>query len=162
VNFPLVPLANFQSILSTFSEQSPHDANGPNNTSWSYGDYEAAYDVFFGPGNAHEIMVWVDNNMQTPGGGWVTPQASNVVINGITYDVYFPGGSTTYWVAKQNFTSGTVDLMSIFNYTTKTLGSFSATDQSGYLAQIQFGWELCNTNNLSETFYLDNFTLNAN
>jgi hypothetical protein len=158
VNFNLVPLSSFNSVTSTFSEVSPNDATAPSGSS-TFGDYEAAYDCFFGSGNANEIMVWVDNNGQTPGGGW-NPQATNVTIGGKTFDVYF-SGSTTYWVAKTNFTSGTVDLLSIFNYTTSTLKNFSATDSTGYLGQIQFGWELCSTNGVTETFYLDEFSVNG-
>jgi hypothetical protein len=105
-------------------------------------------------------MVWVDNNGQTPGGGW-NAQKSNVTIGGTAFDVYF-SGSTTYWVAKTNFSSGSVDLLSIFQYTTGTLHNFDATATSGYLNQIQFGWELCSTNGSAETFYLDEFTVDAN
>jgi hypothetical protein len=157
VNFSLVPLASFQGITSTFSEISPHDMSG---VSSSFGDYEAAYDVFFGPNNDNEIMVWVDNNGQTPGGGW-NPQKSDVTMGGTTFNVYF-SGSTTYWVAKKNFTSGSVDLLSIFKYTTDTLHNFDATKNTGSLGQIQFGWELCSTNGKQETFYLDEFTVVAN
>src|SRR5262249_24985566 len=150
VNYPAVALSKFQGITSTFSEQSPHDMMG---ASSSFGDYEAAYDVFFGPNNDNEIMVWVDNNGQTPGGGW-NPQKTGVTIGGTTFDVYF-SRSTTYWVAKQTYPSGTVDLLSVFNYTTGTLHNFDATKNTGYLNQIQFGWELCSTNGKQETFYLD-------
>jgi hypothetical protein len=156
VNFSLAPLSSFQGITSTFSEQSPHDMTAVSST---FGDYEAAYDVFFGPNNDNEIMVWVDNNGQTPGGGW-NAQKTGVTIGGTTFDVYF-SGSTTYWVAKQNFTSGSVDLLSIFNYTTGTLHNFDATKNTGALGQIQFGWELCSTNGKQETFYLDEFSVVA-
>lgn len=156
VNFPLVQLSTFTSIASTFSEVSPHDATG---VSSSFGDYEAAYDVFFGSGNANEIMVWVDNNGQTPING-NSPQKTGVDIGGTTWNVYF-GGTTTSWVAQTNFHSGSVDLLSIFNYTTATLHNFDATAAAGYLNQIQFGWELCSTNGSAETFYLDAFTVNA-
>jgi hypothetical protein len=157
VNFPQVALTSFNAITSTFSEQSPHDATTVSST---FGDYEAAYDVFFGTNNNNEIMVWVDNNGQTPGGGW-NAQKSNVTIAGTAFDVYF-SGSTTYWVAQKNFTQGTVDLLAIFQYTTGTLHNFDATKTTGYLSQIQFGWELCSTNGAAETFYLDAFTVNAN
>ncbi len=156
VNFSQVALSTFQSITSTFNEVSPHDAT---NVSTTFGDYEAAYDCFFGSNNENEIMVWVDNNGQTPGGGW-NAQKSNVVIGGTTFDVYF-SGSTTYWVAQKNFTSGSVDLLSIFQYTTTTLHNFDATKSTGSLSQIQFGWELCSTNGVAETFDLDEFTVTA-
>jgi len=157
VNFPQLALSTFTSITSTFSEVSPHDATSVSST---FGDYEAAYDVFFGPNNDNEIMVWVDNNGQTPGGGW-NAQKTGVVIGGTTFDVYF-NGSTTYWLAQKNFTSGTVDLLSIFQYTTGTLHNFDATKTTGALSQIQFGWELCSTNGVAETFYLDELTVDAN
>jgi hypothetical protein len=158
VNFNLVPLSSFHSIVSTFDEVSPHDATALSGSS-NYGDYEAAYDVFFGPNNDHEIMVWVDNNGQTPAGGW-SPVATNVTIGGTTFNVY-SAGATTSWVALTNYTSGTVDLLSIFNYTANTLHLFSATTSAGYLNQIQFGWELCSTNGRSENFYLNEFSVNA-
>jgi hypothetical protein len=159
VNFNQVPLGNFHSLVSTFSEVSPHNATAPSGSD-SFGDYEAAYDVFFGPNNDYEIMIWVDNNGQTPAGGW-NPIATNVTISGRAYNVYVSGG-TISWVAVDNFTSGTVDLLALFNYTTNTLHQFSATEPTGYLNQIQFGFELCSTNSQAETFYLDEFSVNAN
>jgi hypothetical protein len=158
VNFNQVPLSSFKTITSTFKETSPHNATAPAGSA-NFGDYEAAYDVFFGPNNDNEIMVWVDNNGQTPAGGW-NPVASNVTIGGTVWNVYF-AGTTTSWVAQTNFTSGSVDLLSIFLYTTNTLHEFSATAAAGYLNQIQFGWELCSTNGTAETFYLDELSVTS-
>lgn len=146
VNYNSVPLSSFNSITSTFSEVSPH-----------VGDYEAAYDVFFNPGNQWEVMVWVDNYNQTPGGGW-NPIATNVSVGGSVYNVY-QSGSTIYYVAVTNFTSGTVDLLAIFHDATNQRHWLPA---SVALEQIQFGWEICSTNGQNATFYLDEFSLMAN
>jgi len=146
VNYDSVPLSSFTSITSTFSEVSPH-----------VGDYEAAYDVFFNPGNQWEVMVWVDNYNQTPGGGW-NPIATNVSVGGSSYNVY-QSGSTIYYVAVSNFTSGTVDLLAIFQDATVQRHWLPA---SVTLEQIQFGWEICSTDGNTATFYLDEFSLSAN
>jgi hypothetical protein len=145
VNYSSVPLSSFSSITSTFSEEGPR-----------VGDYEAAYDVFFNPGNLYEVMVWVDNYHQTPGGGW-NPIATNVSVGGSVYNVY-QSGSTIYYVAVINFTSGEVDLLAIFK---DAIGARHWLPADVLLEQIQFGWEICSTNGEPATFYLDEFSLTA-
>jgi hypothetical protein len=101
------PISSFHSMTSTFSETSPH-----------VGDYEDAFDIWInGFGDGHtELMIWVDTYKQVPGGSKVT----TATFDGRAYDVWrSPGSSGQYlaFVATTNFSSGTVDLLAIFNWT---------------------------------------------
>ena len=107
-----MPINSFHSVTSTFAETSPH-----------VGIYEDAYDIFVnsttlvGPGTT-EIMIWVNNYNQVPAG---TKFATAVALDSRTYDVYYEadngnGGHYVAFVADDNFSSGTVDLLAFFNY----------------------------------------------
>jgi hypothetical protein len=149
-----VPISSFNSITSTFAETSPH-----------VGIYEDAYDIFVnsntldGPGTT-EIMIWVDNYNQAPAG---TKMASAVSFGNRTYDVYYEpdngnGGHYIAFVATANFTSGTVDILSFFNYAIQKNWIPSAAP----LNQICFGVEICETNGADATFEFTDFSITAN
>jgi hypothetical protein len=148
-----VRISSFTSITSTFAETSPH-----------VGIYEDAYDIFVnsntlvGPGTT-EIMIWVDNQNQTPAGSKVS---SAVTLDGRSYDVYFEsdngsGGHYVAFVATSNFTSGTVDILAFFNY---AIGQSWITSSSP-LNQICFGVEICETNGANATFQFTDFSISA-
>ena len=148
VNYPATPLvSSFNGITSTFAEVSPHSASS---------DFEAAYDLWFND-YANEIMIWVDNNNQTPGGAPSSKIASAVSVGGGTYDVYL-SGSTMYFVAATNFSSGTVDILSVLSFAMSSQGhSWLPADST--VTQFNFGWEICSTNGQDATFSLDDFSL---
>jgi glycosyl hydrolase family 12 len=148
------PIGAFHSITSTFAETSPH-----------VGIYEDAYDIFVnsstlvGPGTT-EIMIWVDNYNQAPAGSKV---ATAVPLDSRAYDVYYladngNGGHYVAFVANTNFTSGSVDILSFFNYAIQQ-GWIPATAP---LNQICFGVEICETNGGSATFEFTDFSISAN
>ncbi len=148
MNYPSTPQFNsFSSITSTFSEVSPHSANS---------DFEAAYDLWFN-NYAYEVMIWVDNNNQTPGGAPSSQIASKASVGGGTYDVYL-SGSTMYFVAATNFSSGTVDILSVLNFAASTQGQ-SWLPADATVTQFNFGWEICSTNGQNATFTLDGFSI---
>src|SRR5580658_9393311 len=139
-----VPISSFHSITSTFAETSPH-----------VGIYEDAYDIFVnsttlvGPGTT-EIMIWVDNYNQAPAGSKV---ATAVSLDNRAYDVYYEadngnGGHYVAFVANVNFTSGTVEILSFFNYAIQQ----SWIPSTAPLNQICFGVEICETNGANATF----------
>ena len=135
-NFNSTPtLSSFTSIIATFEETSPH-----------VGDYEVAFDCWFNQTKttSNELMIWVDNYNQTPGGRQV---ASNVSLSGRTWDVYWSGSKTEgyiAYVANTNFTSGTVDLLAIFNHAASQGYMPAATTSK--VNQLDFGIEVCSTN----------------
>ena len=149
-----VPISSFTTITSTFAETSPH-----------VGIYEDAYDIFVnsntlvGPGTT-EIMIWVDNYKQVPGG---SKFASAVTLDGRAYDVYYEadngnGGHYIAFVANTNFTSGTVNILSFFNYAIQQTWIPAAAP----LNQICFGVEICETGRCDATFEFTDFSITAN
>lgn len=136
------PLSGFTSITSSFAE----DMGANSGT-----DAEAAYDMWLG---SLEVMVWVDNHGQTPAGS----QVGTVTLSGRSWQVYSagPGGSLSF-VAAQNFTSGQADLLAFLDWAVSH-GYASMTDTLG---QIDFGWEICSTGGVPETFTVSSYTLAA-
>jgi hypothetical protein len=144
-NFNSNPLvSSFHTITSTFAETSPH-----------VGDYEVAYDIWLN-GQKNEVMIWVDNYHQTPAGKKV---ASSISLGGRTYDVWW-NSSSGYIVfyANNTFTSGTVDILQIFNYAIQQTWLPSTST----LGQINLGVEICSTGGKDATWYFNDFSITAN
>jgi hypothetical protein len=146
-----VPISTFNSITSTFGETSPH-----------VGIYEDAYDIFVnsntlvGPGTT-EIMIWVDNYKQAPSG---TKVGTAVSLDNRIYDVYYladngNGGHYIAFVANDNFTSGTMNLMAFFDYVVQQ----KWIPASAPLNQICFGVEICETGGASASFEFTDFSI---
>lgn len=143
-NFSNPLVSSFSAITSTFSEVSPH-----------VGDYEVAYDIWLND-QKNEVMIWVDNYNQTPGG---TKVASNVTLGPRTYDVWWDSSSGYIaFVATANFTSGTVDILQIFDYAIQQ----TWLPAGSTLAQINLGIEICSTNGQNATFSVDGFSITTN
>jgi hypothetical protein len=139
-------VGSFHAITSTFAESGPH-----------VGIYEDAYDIWFnGFGAGHvELMIWVDNYKQVPAGNKVATTTQS----GHTYDVYRTSdGSYVAFVATATFTSGTVDLLQIFNY---MIGQ-TWIKASDTLSQIDFGVEIVDTAGGDATYQFTNFSITAN
>jgi hypothetical protein len=147
-NFGTTPaLSSFTTISATFEETSPH-----------VGDYEVAWDCWFN-NNANEFMVWVDNYNQTPGGSRV---ASDVSVDGRSWDVWWSpstgtGGYVVFY-ANTTVTSGTVNLLALFQYGASHgwLPSTSTVDQ------VSFGTEVCSTNGKDATWTFSNYSITTN
>jgi hypothetical protein len=147
-NFNSKPLlSSFSSISATFSETSPH-----------VGDYEVAWDCWFN-NNANELMIWVDNYNQVPAG---TKVASNVALGGRSYNVWSSPSSGTggyvVFYATATFTSGTVDLLQIFNYA----ASHGWIPTTSTVDQLSFGVEVCSTNDQDATWTFSNYSITSN
>jgi hypothetical protein len=144
-NFASNPLvSSFHAITSTFAEKSPH-----------VGDYEVAYDIWLN-GQKNELMIWVDNYNQTPAGSKV---ATNVSLGGRTYDVWSnPSSGYMIFYANVTFTSGTVDILEIFNYAIQ----HNLLPANSTLSQLTMGVEICSTNGQDATWYFNNFSVTAN
>jgi hypothetical protein len=145
-DFDASPLiSSFTSISSSFAHAGPH-----------VGIYEFAYDIWLNgvaTNGSTEVMIWTDNFNQTPSGS----QVDSVTYDGQTYKV-FKSGSYIAFVETNNVTSGTVNLLSFFNYiigkgwipSTSTLGA------------IDYGVELVSTDAHDATFAVSNFSLTTN
>jgi Glycosyl hydrolase family 12 len=137
-------ISSLHTITSTFAEQSPHR-----------GIYEDAYDIWLNgiaTSGSTEVMIWTENFGQSPSGS-VQGTAS---FGGRTYKVY-RAGSYIAFVAESNFTSGTVNLLSIFDWIIAKgwIGSGST------LGQVDYGAEIVSTGGSPAAFRFTNFSVSA-
>jgi hypothetical protein len=137
------PLSNYPVLRSTFA------ADGPDS-----GIYNIAYDIWLNgvPGN-REVMIWTDNQGQTPAGSIV---ANGISIGGKSWNLWATSDNhiLTY-VAVTDMTSGTVDLRAHLNDLI-TRGRVPATSTLG---QICFGVEVVSTGGSPMTFNFTDFSL---
>jgi Glycosyl hydrolase family 12 len=138
------PLSQFSSMTSSYAE----DMNAVSGT-----DAEAAYDIWLN-GLNKEVMIWVDNHGQTPGG----TEVATTTFSGATWDLYESSDrSYMAFVRQGNASSGTVDLLAALHYL-KARGDLAASD---VLWQVNFGWEICSTAGALETFTISNYSLTS-
>jgi hypothetical protein len=146
-------ISSYNTITSTYAETSPHT-----------GIYEWAYDIWLNgvaDNNSTEVMIWNDNYNQAPAG----TKRGTFASGGTTYDVYSestncapPNGCYIAFVPQANTTSGTVDIKAFFSYLMNTVHYIPTNSTIG---QIDYGVEICSTNNVSTKFTLNNFSLTA-
>jgi hypothetical protein len=145
-------LSNYSSITSSYAESGPTTSGD---------DYEAAYDIWAGTGSndyAQEIMIWVDNHGQTPAGSDV----ASATIDGVGYKIWSTGkagavGSPVSMVLDSNQSSGSVNVLDDLNW----LASNGYMPAGSGLNQIDFGWEICSTGGVSQTFTMSQYGLKA-
>jgi hypothetical protein len=137
-------ITSFSSITSSF------DASGT-----PPGSYEYAYDIWvngIASSGSTEVMIWTYNRGQAPSGSVV----ASATLGGHTYQVWKNDGYIAF-VADQNFTSGTLDLLQVFKW---IIGRGWLTT-SATLDQVDYGVELVSTGNVPETFSFSNFSVNV-
>jgi Glycosyl hydrolase family 12 len=135
------PISGFSAITSGFTEAMNVTAGT---------DAEAAYDIWLDNGHGpDEIMIWVDNHGQTPAGD----RKGSAVIGGTRYEIWSADGTVSF--VKSNEQSGTVDILGVLHW----LQSSGYVGRTADLGQVDFGWEICSTAGLPETFTLSNYSL---
>jgi hypothetical protein len=147
MNFSDVPIRSFHGITSTFIEASPH-----------VGAYEDTYDIWLNgvatPGSA-QILIWVDNYNRVPEGS----QVARTTLGGRTYDVWKTSDNLhIVLVSTVSFSSGTLDLLEIFNWTVAQGWMPSGST----LGQIDFGVEIASTSGANATFLVNDFSITTN
>jgi hypothetical protein len=138
-------ISSFTTISSSFAHAGPH-----------VGIYEFAYDIWLNgvaSSGSTEVMIWTDNYNQVPSGSVV----DTVTFDGESYDVY-KVGSYIAFVDTKNVTSGTVNLLSFFNY---VIGNGWIVPAST-LGAIDYGVELVSTGGANATFTVNGFSLTTN
>ena len=138
-------ISSFSTISSSFAHKGPH-----------VGIYEFAYDIWLNgvaSSGSTEVMIWTDNYNQVPSGS----SLDTVTYDGQSYNVY-KAGSYIAFVETNNVTSGTVNLLSFFNY---IIGK-SWIPPSSTLGAIDYGIELVSTNGADATFEINDFSLTTN
>jgi hypothetical protein len=137
-------ISSFRTISSTFSEQSPH-----------VGIYEDAYDIWLNgvaTSGSTEVMVWTENFHQVPTGS----VQGTVTLGGRTYTAWRQG-SYIALVATANFSSGTVNLLQIFDWI-MTKGWIPS---SSTLGQVDYGAEIVSTGGSPATFSFTDFSIST-
>ena len=137
-------ISSLQSVTSTFAETSP-----------GTGIYEDAYDIWLNgiaDSGSTEVMIWTENHGQVPSGN----QVATVTLDGRSWAVW-KEGSYIAFVASSNFTSGTMNLLTFFQWITGQ----GWIPGSSTLGQVDYGVELVSTNGVPATFSVSNFTVNA-
>jgi hypothetical protein len=138
-------IQSLSTISTSFAHTAPH-----------VGIYEFAYDIWLNgvaSNGSTEVMIWTDNYKQTPSGS----QVETFTLDGQSYRVY-KAGSYIAFVVETNVTSGTVNLLSIFQHII-TKGWIGANSTLG---QIDYGVELVSTGGADATFEVNGFSLTAN
>jgi Glycosyl hydrolase family 12 len=139
-------ISSFSGISSTFAETSPH-----------VGIYEDAYDIWLNgiaSSGSTEVMIWTENFNQSPAGS----DEATASLGGRGYHVWrTSAGSYIAFVADANFTSGTVNLLQVFDW----LIAKGWIPADSTLGQIDYGAEIVSTNNTPATFSFTNFSISA-
>jgi Glycosyl hydrolase family 12 len=137
-------ISSLQSVTSTFAETSP-----------GTGIYEDAYDIWLNgiaDSGSTEVMIWTENHGQVPAGN----QVETVTLDGRSWAVW-KGSSYIAFVAGSNFTSGTMNLLTFFQW---IMGQGWIPGNST-LGQVDYGVELVSTNGVPATFSFSNFSVSA-
>ncbi len=149
--FSDVPVSQFGSLASNFAESGPGMASND--------DYEFAYDMWLNgiaTSTSDEVMIWNYNDGQTPSGSNVGTFSDG----GITYQVYSTGSGEGHYdafVAEDNYTSGSIDILAFYQY----LIGRGIIPSSSTVDQIDYGIEICSTNSAPATFSVNNFSISS-
>jgi hypothetical protein len=144
-NYNNVRFSAIKRMTSSFSETMPKGSLSKNGF-----DAEAAYDMFLKGSDTHEVMVWVDNQGQSPAGNF----DKVAKINGQRFRLYVAGGTKSF-VLNHNETSGTVNYLAVLTW----LHHHGMLKSSDTVSQLNFGWEICNTAGKSRVFTVHRLTL---
>lgn len=141
-NFNEPAISSFHTITSTFAETSPH-----------VGIYEDAYDIWINgvaTSGSTEVMVWTENFHQVP----CCTDEGTFTFSGRSF-VVWKNGNYFAIVATTNFTSGTMNLLQIFDW----IMSKGWMPSTSTLGSIQYGVEIVSTNSAPATFSFTNFSV---
>jgi hypothetical protein len=116
---------------------------------------QAAYDIWLdattGP---DEVMIWVDNVNRGTGGARVL---THYTFGHVRWDLMQYGGSggELIWSRHHNSRSSTVPILAML----KWLVRHHYESRTTRIGQIDFGWEICSTGGVRETFKVTGFRL---
>ena len=100
-------------------------------------------------------MIWTENHNQVPAGSL----AKTMTFGGRTYNVWKTSNNGYIaFVPTVVFTSGTLDLLEIFNWT-MSMGWLPANSTVG---QICYGVEIVSTDGTEATFTFNDFSITTN
>jgi hypothetical protein len=140
------PISRLKQLESTFAE----NMNAVPGT-----NAEAAYDIWLedtsGPS---EIMIWIDNANRGTGGG---DQIGTGTFGGQKWTLLKDGDDEIIWSSNANKQSGTVDILAML----RDLQSRRLVSSGATVSQVDFGFEICSTGGVPETFSVSHYSLTA-
>jgi Glycosyl hydrolase family 12 len=146
------PISGLSALSSTYAETMPHNSGTTAQAAW---DIWLSNDAGF----PNEVMVWVDNVNRGDGGA---TQKASASFGGQDWTLYQNGGGELIWslgapgtFAQQG--SGTVDLLALLRW----LQNNGHAAAGASIGEIDFGWEICSTGGMHETFTVSNYDLKS-
>jgi hypothetical protein len=140
------PISRLKQLTSTFAE----NMNATPGT-----NAEAAYDVWLsGTSGPTEIMIWIDNANRGTGGA---TQIGTGTFGGQKWTLLQYQGGEVIWSSDANKQSGTVDILAML----RDLQSRHLVSAGASIGQIDFGFEICSTGGVPETFSVSHYSLTA-
>jgi len=136
-----IPISSMASISSTYAETM-------NENSGTFA--EAAYDIWTSSG---EVMIWVDTTANRGSGG--ADQLGTGTIGGIPMTYYNYQHSLPIIKLNTNQRTGTINILDGLKY----FQSVGAVAANATIDQLNFGWEICSTGGVAETFQVSGYTL---
>jgi hypothetical protein len=139
------PISALHGLVGTYTENM-HENGGT--------AAEAAYDIWTSSG---EIMIWVDTTTARGSGG--AAQVDTGTLGGLPFTFYVYGGTGGLPIIKLNTnqSSGTIDVLAALHW----LQSKGYVASNATLSQVNFGWEICSTGGVAETFDITSYSLTA-
>jgi hypothetical protein len=139
------PISGLAALVGTYAENM-HETSGT--------IAEAAYDIWTSSG---EIMIWVDTTSARGSGG--ADPIDTGTLGGLPFTFYVYGGAGGLPIIKLDTSqrSGTIDILAGLQY----LQSKGYIASNGTLSQVNFGWEICSTGGVAETFDVTSYSLTA-
>jgi hypothetical protein len=115
---------------------------------------QAAWDIWTSSG---EVMIWVDTTALRGSGG--ARQMGTGTIGGIPMTYYVYGGTDGLPIIKLNTNqrTGTIDILDGLHY----FQSQGVVASNATISQVNFGWEICSTGGVAETFNVTDYSLTA-
>jgi hypothetical protein len=146
------PISGLSALSSTYAETMPHNKGTIAQAAW---DIWLSNDAGF----PNEVMVWMDNVNRGSGGA---TQKASVSLDGHDWTLYQYGSGELIWSLGKPGTfaqqgSGTVNLLALLRWLQKN-GHAAAGARIG---QIDFGWEICSTGGVHETFTVSKYQLKS-
>lgn len=140
------PISSFNHIYSSFAETM-------NTTPGTIA--EAGYDIWTNNYNS-DVMVWVDTANRNMGGA---SELASATFFGQQFNLWRYGGygGELIWILNGNEQSGTVHLKVMLTW----LENHHYIPAGDGISQMDFGWEICSTGGVPETFQVSNYTLNT-
>src|SRR5215472_2293272 len=140
------PIGRLEQLTSTFAESM--NANPRTNA-------EAAYDIWLsGTSGPNEIMIWIDNANRGTGGA---AQIGSGSFDGQKWTLLQYQGGEVIWSLDANEQSGAVDILAML----RDLQSRGLVSSGAAIGEIDFGFEICSTGGVPETFSVSSYSLTA-